>query len=506
VTATILDVMAAPKVFGRAFAGPSWDTWRAALAALFGLPLTRTQWAVYQHHTGRSARPVAPAREGWIVVGRRGGKSRIAALVAVYLATFRDYTATLAPGEKGTVMLIATDRAQARTLMRYILGLLDAVPTLAALVTRRTRETVELSNSIVIEIHTASFRSTRGYTVVAAVLDEIAFLRDETSANPDVELITALRPAMATVPGALLLAISSPYARRGALWQAYRDHYGKDGDPVLVWQAPTMAMNPRVDPSIVGAAYDADEATADAEYGAQFRRDLDGFVPREVIQGCTVEGRAEVGPLSTIRYAAFVDPAGGSGTDSMTLAIAHPETRGGRRVVVLDAVRERKPRFSPEAVVQDFADLLHRYRITTVVGDRYAGEWPREQFRKRGIEYTPAAKPKSDLYRDALPLLNSGLVELLDIPRLASQFGALERRTGGAGRDSIDHAPGQHDDVANAVAGVLTLAETGAAAPRIVLYSSGMDLMARPDDRPAPEYPDEIDDLAGLPEVEVIPR
>lgn len=95
----------------------------------------------------------------------------------------------------------------------------------------------------VIEIHTASFRAVRGYSVVAAICDELAFWRSDESANPDAEILAALRPAMATIPGALLLAISSPYARRGALWTAYRDHYGRHNSDVLVWQAASRAMN-----------------------------------------------------------------------------------------------------------------------------------------------------------------------------------------------------------------------------------------------------------------------
>lgn len=438
---SILDTMASPKLFAKAFSSPSWATWRTLLATLFASPLTREQHAFFQRHTGRLQRPSVSAREAWLVIGRRGGKSRIAALVAVYLACFRDYSSLLAPGEKGTVMLIAVDRKQARVLMRYILGLLDSVPALAALVTRRTLETVELSNGIVIEIHTASYRSTRGYTVVAAICDELAYWRDETSANPDIEIINALRPAMSTIPGSLLLAISSPYARRGALWQAYRDHYAQEGDPILVWQASTSAMNPRVDPAIISAAYAADETAATAEYGAEFRRDLESFISREVIDGCVVPNRHELPPLPRVPYVAFCDPAGGSGEDAFTLAIAHAEDRKGRRWVILDALRERKPPFSPEATVADFADLLRRYRVTQVTGDRYAGEWPREQFRKWGIEYQPAPAAKSDLYRDALPLLNSGTVELLDSPRLLAQLSALERRSGRGGRDSIDHAP-----------------------------------------------------------------
>ncbi len=90
-----------------------------------------------------------------------------------------------------------------------------------------------------------------------------------------------------------------------------------------------------------------------------------------------------------------------------------------------------------------------------MTGDRYAGEWPRARFREHGIEFEQSARPKSDLYHDLLPLLNARRVELLEQPRLAAQLVGLERRTARSGRDSIDHAPGGHDDVANAVAGVL---------------------------------------------------
>src|SRR5205823_2793958 len=109
---------------------------------------------------------------------------------------------------------------------------------------------------------------------------------------------------------------------------------------------------------------------------------------------------------------------------------------------------------SPETAVEEFAELLKSYRVHRVTGDRYAGEWPREQFAKRGITYECSDKPKSDIYRELLPLLNSRKVELLDNPRLVTQLVSLERRTARGGRDSIDHPPGSHDDLANAFAGV----------------------------------------------------
>ena len=99
----------------------------------------------------------------------------------------------------------------------------------------------------------------------------MAFWRSADSANPDTEILNGLRPGMTTVPDALLLCISSSYARRGALWDAYRRHYGQDGDRILVWQADTRSMNPSVDEQVIAEAYAQDESAAAAEYGAQFR-------------------------------------------------------------------------------------------------------------------------------------------------------------------------------------------------------------------------------------------
>ena len=211
-------------------------------------------------------------------------------------------------------------------------------------------------------------------------------------------------------------------------------------------------MNSSVDEKVIAEAYEQDEAAAAAEYGAQFRRDIDSFVSSEAVEGAVIPERYELAPIPGVRYSGFVDPSGGS-QDSMTLAVAHQED--GK--AVLDCVREKKPPFSPEAVTEEFAETLKRYHVSTVVGDRYGGEWPREQFRKHGIEYMPAEKTKSELYLEVLPLLNSGKAELLDNKRLLIQLRSLERRTSRAGKDTVDHSPGGHDDLINAAAGVLRL-------------------------------------------------
>ena len=447
---SILEALDDPELFQPAFRGSSWKTWRVFLQGLFGLKMTRTEFATYQAHTGREAAPKVPFREAALVIGRRGGKSRILALVAVYLATFRDYSSNLAAGEQGVVAIIAADRRQARILIRYIVGLLQSVSLLEGEIEQVLAEAIVLKNGVVIEIHTGTIASPRGRTYIAVLADEIAFWSSEDSANPDVEVIAAVRPGLVSIPGSMLLMASSPYSKRGVLWRTYREHFGKESR-VLVWRGTTEEMNPLIDPELIKEAYEADPASASSEYGAEFRSDVSGYIDREVVEALLVPGRGELPRLVGQHYHAFVDVSGGS-HDSMVLAIGHAEAQVG----VLDLIDERRPPFSPEAVTAEFAQRLRGYGVTEVFGDRYAALWPVERFREHGITYTVSERSKSQIYQELLPLINSKKLELLDSGRLITQLCSLERRTGrGTGRDIIDHPPGAHDDVANATAGVL---------------------------------------------------
>lgn len=452
----ILDACDDAKLFGPWFRDrDTYRSWFAFLAALFGLAMTDDQLATYRKHTGRDEPPDVVQQEAWLVIGRRGGKSFVMALIAVYLACFFDYRRYLAPGERATVMVIAADRRQARVIIRYVRAMLTGIPMLAAMIMRDTADSFDLDNSVTIEVGTASFRATRGYTYAAVLCDEIAFWRTDDAAEPDYAILDAIRPGMATIPTSMLLCASSPYARRGALWDAFKRYFGKAEGP-LVWKATTRDMNPTVREHIVRQALERDHASASAEYLAEFRSDIEAFVTREVVEACMTLGIIERPYVARTTYRAFVDPSGGS-NDSMTLAIAHQE--GDR--AVLDVMRERKPPFSPEGVVEDFCAVLKAYGLREVTGDRYAGEWPRERFRKHGIAYNLAEKPRSDLYRDLLPALNSRTADLLDSDRLLNQLVGLERRVARGGKESIDHAPGGHDDLANAVAGVVDLCLAG---------------------------------------------
>jgi hypothetical protein len=447
---TLLDAFADPRLFAKFFPSPeSWLAWTALIAAAFGLPMNAEQRAIYQRCTGRTDPPTEQMRELVLVVGRRGGKSRVLALIATWLACFVDYSPYLDPGERGVVQVLAADRDQAKIILRYVKAFFK-LPMLAKLVERDSQFGLELNNSVAIEVTTASFRSVRGRTVVAALADEIAFWNDE-GANPDAEVIKAIRPSQATIPKAMLILASSPYSRKGVLWDMHRQHHAKDDPKVLSWQASTETMNPSIDPQYLADQYERDPVWASAEYGAQFRSDVSDFVGADAVDAVTSDER-ERPYIAGKRYHAFADPAGGSGKDSFTLAIGHVEDR----IPTLDVIREFKPPFSPKAVIEQCADVLKQYGIRKVTADRFAAEFAVEAFREHQITLEHSLKPKSQVYSEFLPLLNSKTCDLLDHARLRMQLIGLERRVARSGKDSIDHGPGGHDDIANSVAGVLT--------------------------------------------------
>lgn len=443
----IRDLMTDPVLFGGQFGGNSFAAWRALLAGFYGLELSEYDAETLQAITCRSEAPKGAFGELWLAVGRRGGKSQAASLIAVYEAAFKDHRAKLSAGEWATVMLLAADRQQARTLLRYVRGLFEH-PLLAALVTRETESSIELGGTrTIIEIATASHRATRGYTVAACIADEIAFWFHD-GASPDKAIIQAIRPALATLDGPLI-ALSSPYAKRGILWDTYKRHYGDNAsDRVLVAQAPSMTMNPTLPKRVVDDALHDDPEAARAEYLAEFRAGISTFLDVELLEDCTRPKPLELPPCSGTAYHAFVDPAGG-GEDEFTLSIAHSE---GEQFVI-DLVRGRKG--SPAETVAEFATVLRSYNVKRVTGDRYAGRWPRDEFDKHGIVYDVAELERSGLYLELLAAINSARVQLPPCEIVKRQLTGLERRTSRAGRDTIDHPPRGHDDRANAVAGVI---------------------------------------------------
>lgn len=440
----------------------SWRGWMIALRALYGLPIRSERGQeLVQSCTGRDIAelPEDGFNAAIFLVGRRSGKSRIAAVIGAFEALFGEHEKRLAKGETGIVPIISPSRYQSTIVWNYLKAIFD-VPILSREVAdmREIEKTLTLRNGIEIRILTGDWRTVRGPAVVCAILDELCFFgyTEESKVRSDTELVRAVRPALLTTKGKLI-GISSKYAQRGYAFQQWKRQHGRNkGDSqyspcwrTLVWDCPSRVMNPTLSQAEIDREFEEDPAAARSEFGGEWREDVAEFVPRSLIESLVIPHRKELMVKKRHGYRAGVDLSGGR-TDSAALCVVHKED--GR--IVQDFIREWSAPHNPYAVVAEVAAELKRWGLLSVEGDQYAGNWPVHAFRAHGIRYRPAKASKNDLYREMLPVLCGGResIELLDDSTLVNQLAALERRPRSGGKDIIDHPANGKDDVANALA------------------------------------------------------
>ena len=344
----------------------SWKTWLAVLKASFALPLDANERETFRQVAGNRTPPNKRVRELWAVVARRCGKSRMAAALAVYQACFVEHN--LAFGEVGHVLVLAASRDQAKVVFEYIKGFFDASPVLRQEVDTITRNEIKLRNGVIIATHANSFRSIRGRTLLAVVLDEVALWRDEVSAVPDLEVYRAVLPSLMTTQG-MLIGISTPYRKIGLLHQKHRDHFGVDGDDVLVVQGAARASTQHshklrsMRPS----------PTIPKVLAPNGKRRSERTLPRSSMRRPSMPPLTTIGRCNCHRVVFIIRVRGqcGGRHDAFTLCIGHEEGE----TFVADVIEGIRPPFDPQGVVAKYAKLLKQYQVARVLGDRYSAEW-----------------------------------------------------------------------------------------------------------------------------------
>ena len=446
------DALRDRNLLGAALGDPaSWSIWLTTLRAAAGLPLDQQQQQIFAAIAGSRAPPARRVREFWAIVGRGGGKSRMAAAVAVHVALLQRHK--LAPGETGHVLVLAQTMGQARVVFDYALAFIEASPILRQEIANTTAHEIRLHNGIIIATHANSYRSVRGRTLLACIFDESAFWRDESSALPDIEAYRAVLPSLIRT-GGQLIGISTPYRKLGLLYQKHKDFYGVEDPDVLVVQGDSRAFNATLSEADIAKAMASDPEAGISEWEAAFRADIAAFLSDVDIEACVDRDRPlELPPRSGLPYRAFADPSGGR-HDAFTLAIAHKDAD----ITVIDVLRGRTPPFDPKSVVTEYAALLKEYGIREVTGDNYAAAWVETEFKAAGIRYLRSELPKGRLYVEGLPSFTRRTVSLPDHPRLLRELRLLERRVHVGGKDTVDHGKVGSDDLANAIFGALYMA------------------------------------------------
>lgn len=480
---TIIEAIGDPNLLGTSFGDlKSWYRWTVFLKVFYGLPLDEGELAIFRHHTGRHEYLPPPGgyREAVMLVGVRSGKTRILSAVAVYESGIA-YRGS-APDALYSILLAQDMRAAGRTLYNYASGMIARSQRLNGMLEEHTKTTLKFTNGIFVGAYPCNPDAIRGFTCPFVGIDEFAFYRGSDESQTDEEMLIAARGRGATLGGRLIIS-SSPGYEDGALFKLVTQHYGKDDASTLVWRATAPEMNPTLDPAYLARMEKEDPVAFRAEFLGEFRAGvMSAFDPLR-IEECRAIGVHERPRRKGVPYYAFVDPSGGR-VDSFGLAIGHDE----EGVTVLDVVREWRAPFSPSSVVAEACDILREYGCSTVFGDKFGGEWPPEQFREHGVDYVPSDLDASALYVKFIATVNSRGVLLLDDDRLIRQLKGLQRRRA-SGREKVDHKPGEHDDVANCVAGVARVLSL-MADPEVGLGRDPIVPVPRGHERPKPFAPD----------------
>lgn len=458
------------------------------------------------------------------LIGRRSGKSHISCFAALYEIVFGGHMkhvkvvkrkqkdgSVKETRQEVIVPYIAQDLPTAKANMIYIKLFAEMSPMLADQIVNANSNVIEFANGIKVQPEPPVLKTGRGVAIPVVILDEVGFwYKTVDSANPDFEVLRAVRASMAQFPNRKRFIISSPYTEEGILWD-----YSKAGtlgvnctNPVekkkygttLVMQASTAAMeNPQLIKAGIMETLEEEQA-ADPEgyvreYGARFVSAVGGYIPRELVKAATKIGRTELKRKDVEKdqlvpfYVAVMDPA--FRVDSWAFSIFHRDIKGK---IVQDVLRvwtpDKKNKISldPGMVMAEISQLCSEWDISLIYSDQYQLESLQQiaqtyRLAIAGVDFT--GRSKAQIFGSLLHLLRQGHLELLDIPVIYQQLTWIQKKLGAMGNIQISAPPGKHDDVACVIALGCKVALTAFPSLKIEeqktksLYQEGLDCIAR---------------------------
>ena len=405
---------------------------------------------IYRRATGRETYVPREHNEVTLIAGRQSGKtSHIGALIALYEA-FRNHG--LRQGQHAYVLVIAPVIQQAEIAFDFMRRYILESPILQQRLVKVRNNEIELRNGVVIACRPCSSTTIRGVPIISAICDEMAFWRHEqTAANPEQEVIDAIRPAMATLCNTKMVKISTPFRKEGILWHEFQK---RSELRHLVWRLSTEEMNPKVSKQFLEDARRDNEQTFRREHLAEFTDNVLGWITEEILEPCIMRGHRELPPICNGAYVAAIDPAFRS--SDFGFAVLHRSDVGC--ITVAYAFRWTGTKTMPlnlEDVSEQVNEILMRYGINVLWGDQFYFIVLRDSFRKLGIhyeEFTFGAHTRASIYGNLRQLMSQQRIGIVDEPELLRQLRVLEEFKTPNGSIDIRPPGSNNDDVAISVA------------------------------------------------------
>ena len=384
-----------------------------------------------------------------LACGRRGGKSLLAAIWAVYDCTMRDLRQYQRRGETRYVLLVAASVPQARALFRTVADMCKA-PMIAPLVVGEpTHDEIRLANNTVLRVVPCSSRSSRGLAASSVIFEELSSFQDTDGYQSGDAVYRALEPSVAQFKEhGRIIALSSPRGQRGTFYNLHER--AKASEVGFAMKVPTWEMNPAIDRASLARIEDEDPDLFAQEYRASFTAIGGSFFDSTKLAEATQ-------PLPDHDHGTRVlalDPA--FSQDDFGIAIAcvpaHDDT-----VCYLEHVEAlRRPGFN--AAMDYAAGLAKGWQASRVVTDQAAQQAVVEELGKRGVTChavpwtgrSASGRSKPHRYGRVKQLINQGRLTLPDDAELRSEFTEVTVRESatGPGFQIETHGPDDQLDAA----------------------------------------------------------
>lgn len=483
-----------PRLLGKRFAELSLPQ-AVALKSLYGVALSDAKgdgkwseldwWSAQQgqgiydslgHLTRIKARiPYAPKeyREGWIIGGRRGGKTdAFASTIVAYEAVCGGHEYHIREGQRAICFQIAQDLSMARYSLHFIRATLEGMAFISkSWITEITADRIDLKNGITIRTVAPTTKAVRGYANPVAVLDEVGvWATEEDSANRDTDVYDSTTPGQAQFPNAKIVGISSPWVKAGLLYDRYeagtegshlppRDKRAeKYASQLVIHFTSASSGNPKVTGPWLMSQLAKDPRAFERECLAIFQDSLSGFLPTSLLHEAVDRGVLARPPQPLNFYVAAIDPA--FRNDAFGFSICHADTAAaGGGQIVFDVIKRWKAphgeSLDPVQVLREITPILKEYRIISVLSDQYQFEslsklaidegWSIENFRFTGTS-------KQAIYGNLQQLLFQRRLRLLDNPEAIQELSRLEAKLTDQRQMRITAPEGEHDDLSTVIA------------------------------------------------------
>jgi hypothetical protein len=390
-------------------------------------------------------------------LGRRSGKTLLAALVALWSCLLRpELDAHVRRRERRYAVAVATNLRQAKIFVEQARSIVEASPLLSALVQDVSDEEIRFTNRTALAAFPCTARGGRGWPIHALVMDEGAHMLDTDGHQAADPVYRSLAPSVAQFGeyGRVIVA-SSPFGCDGFFHDLYRLIEKGDLENAVVAHASTLEARPGFATAALELERQRDPEGYRSEYLAEFVAAGGAFLDAARVAVMAVRAD-ELAPREVVDPIAAIDL--GFIADSTALCIVGRD-RGNRDRLRLVLARSWRPDLGPlgfTPTLDEIADVCLAHGVRRVFTDQHSATAAVEHLARRGLRATAVpttAQSKSQMFADLKTRLYGGGLELYEQPELLAELRRIETvTTPGSATVRIRRLGSSHGDLATALA------------------------------------------------------